>query len=666
MRNPHLAIPRRPGLIVPGSRVRAILEEAQLAQPELTAIGRDILTGREAIPFPAEVIAHLRARVVQALGGAQKQRDRTARATTPIEANVIEAWGNATGDPDSATLCEWLDHGAPLGYHQSIPTNGIFPTVPSETKGPEGQQDLYRSLEGWQNYKSAQEEADDLDALISDYVGRGFCHLSGSMEEATAELGRPPVLNKLGVVVKYNAYGTKKSRIIWDLRESRANQLCNQGERILLPRLLDVAQQAIRVYRSGSTPWLAAVDIRDAFMNIPSGQDKRYTVAARPKPGHEDQMELIIFDTLVFGAGSSPTLWGRYAAWLGRSCASIMPRASTQIYVDDPAFVLAGTLETASEDLTTLLLWFNVVGFPVKLAKAEGGKTISWVGAKLDLNDKDQTVRVTIPQDKVAKIQETTQLFLKRPVVGQKQLRSYAGMLSFVALRPFLASLWAVLGKDTSANDGAGKVSHSGKLVHTRRIKPALRWIEALVKGRPAPLCRTLESLVPEVLAEIVTDASPWGIGGTLKVGGHTLHYFSSSIPEGALSRFKAQTGLSKYNTLWEGLALLVAFRLWLPSLGHGAAVRAKSDNLGVLCMLAKGGAKSPQLNSLAREFALDQALKAYRLHWLEHIPGVTNLEADALSRQTAPNPVAFPEHLKQATRSDVSVGPDFWKVELH
>ena len=286
------------------------------------------------------------------------------------------------------------------------------------------------------------------------------------------------------MVVKYNAYGTKKSRIIWGLRESRANRLRNQGERILLPRLLDVAQQAIRVYRSGSTPWLAAVDIRDAFMNIPSGQDKRYTVAARPKP---DQMELIIFDTLVFGAGSSPTLWGRYAAWLGRSCASIMPRASAQIYVDDPAFVLAGTLETASEDLTTLLLWLmwwdSRSSWPRQTA--EGGKTISWVGAKLGLNDKDQTVRVTIPQDKVTKIQETTQLFLKRPVVGQKQLRSHAGMLSFVAgliphLRPFLASLWAVLGKDTSANDGAGKVSYSGKLVHTRRIKPALRWIEAI------------------------------------------------------------------------------------------------------------------------------------------------------------------------------------------
>ena len=95
--------------------------------------------------------------------------------------------------------------------------------------------------------------------------------------------------------------------------------MCHQGERIILPRLLDVAIQAIRVYRDERIPWLAAVDICDAFMNIPSGPDKRFTVAARPKPGTTGDMEIIIFDTLVFGAGSSPTIWGRYAAWLGRS-----------------------------------------------------------------------------------------------------------------------------------------------------------------------------------------------------------------------------------------------------------------------------------------------------------------------------------------------------------
>ena len=547
------------------------------------------------------------------------------------------------------------------------PTAGIFPTVPKEGSKDIAQQDLCRAIEGWQNYKSAEEESRDLDTLVEDYVQRGFCHIVGSMAQAAQELGGEPVLNKLGVITKFNPQGVKKSRIIWDLKESRANQICHQGERMILLRLLDVAQQAIRVYRDGQQPWLAAVDVKDAFMNVPSGADKRFTVAARPKTQPEEGMEIIVFDTLVFGAGSSPTIWGRFAAWLGRSCAAIVPDASTQIYVDDPIFVLAGGLEQASTDLTTLMLWFAIAGFPVKLSKAEGGKAINWVGARLELDDEANTVTVTIPTDKVGKLKETTDQMLRRPVIGKKQLRSYAGSLSFVAglvthLRPFLSSIWAALGSRVPADDGEGKPRPSGKLVHARRIRPALKWIQALIGGKPAPLSRVLESCQPEVVAEIT---SPWGIGGILKVDGKATKYFTSDIPTEALSKFKAQTGCSKFDTLWEGLALLVAFRHWLPELKHTAAVRARSDNLGVLHMLAKGGAASSQLNVLAREFALDQALRSYRIHWLCHLPGVTNLEADALSRQTVPVAPKFPEHLRSVAQTHVSIGPSFWKVDL-
>lgn len=111
-------------------------------------------------------------------------------------------------------------------------------------------------------------------------------------------------------------------------------------------------------------------------------------------------MEIIIFDALVFGAGSSPTIWGRFAAWLGRACAAILPEAGTQIYVDDPIFVLAGELSQAATDLTALLLWFAVAGFPVKLSKAEGGRAINWVGARLELDDVNATVTVASPQTK--------------------------------------------------------------------------------------------------------------------------------------------------------------------------------------------------------------------------------------------------------------------------
>ena len=60
------------------------------------------------------------------------------------------------------------------------------------------------------------------------------------------ELGQEPILNKLGSVVKYKD-GCKKSRIIWDMKESRANSVCAQGELIILPRLLDVAKAAVNV-----------------------------------------------------------------------------------------------------------------------------------------------------------------------------------------------------------------------------------------------------------------------------------------------------------------------------------------------------------------------------------------------------------------------------------
>lgn len=69
----------------------------------------------------------------------------------------------------------------------------------------------------------------------------------------------------------------------------------------------------------------------------------------------------------------------------------------------------------------------------------------------MEVDDQVGEVTVSIPTDKVEKLQKATSDFLKRPVVGRKQLRSYAGGLSSVAgliphLRPFLATIWAVLG----------------------------------------------------------------------------------------------------------------------------------------------------------------------------------------------------------------------------
>eukprot|EP00435_Cladocopium_sp_Y103_P023242 s2849_g5.t1 len=646
MRNPHISTSRIAGMHARGKVVRAFLQKAQELWPDLRLSALAILQGEEPPEFSTKIIERLRQILVGTLWSRPTERRRTAVADTPIRAEVIEGWQE---DPDSATLASWLDHGAPMGYSENIVDNGIFPTA---------------------NYSSAVEEAEELQKLIGDYTNRGFCHIVDSIEQAEVELGRPPVVNKLGVIVKdkVNDRGEKvrKTRVVWDMRRSGINAICNQSERILLPRLLDLAADVLRHMRGGAEAWLAAIDIKDAFLNVPVAKDRFALTSAIPAPGEEHPSRLVIFNTLVFGAASSPTIWGRFAAWLARTITAVEPNAGVQVYIDDPAFALAGPLHQAADQLTTILLWVAIAGFPVKLSKATGGKT---VGATLHIDDELKQVEVSVPEEKVSKLLQATDAFIKKPVVGSRELRSYAGSLSFVAglvphLRPFLACIWAVLPFDRAAtNDGARSKRHSGRLVHVRRIAPALKWIRALLGGETAPFKRTLQAFFPDLEVTITTDACPFGLGGTLRVSGELVSAFSSDLPGEVLAKFKADRGDSKHTTLWEALALLYACRVWLPAFRGRARVRCKSDSLSLLLMLTKGRAKSSDLSVIAREFALDQAKDRYRLHLLRHIPGITNVEADALSRVFAPFAPELPGSLAEVPRVAVNIGEDFWTV---
>ena len=83
-----------------------------------------------------------------------------------------------------------------------------------------------------------------------------------------------------------------------------------------------------------------------------------------------------MFRVLVFGSASAPTVWGRFAAWLGRSAAAVAPASvRLQVYVDDPLYTVKGTGATAARDLSVALLWALAAGFPLSLGKTTGGST---------------------------------------------------------------------------------------------------------------------------------------------------------------------------------------------------------------------------------------------------------------------------------------------------
>ena len=244
----------------------------------------------------------------------------TARARTPLQAWVFAGWAEYSDDPDADTLTQWLLHGAPLGFDEAITRSGVFPPSTGTRADAPTDAELSREAQGWENWPSASEEAEELSKLVRAAERSGFCRLEVSEEAVRAELG-DVFLNKLGVIVKH-----KKGRIIWDLRESKVNQRCDQAERVILPRLLDAAHDCLHLIREGEDPILVAVDIQDAFHNIPAGADKRYTVAAADVDGVR---HFIIYDVLVFGSRSSPTIWGRFAAFgphsAGRSAGTEEP-----------------------------------------------------------------------------------------------------------------------------------------------------------------------------------------------------------------------------------------------------------------------------------------------------------------------------------------------------
>ena len=218
---------------------------------------------------------------------------------------------------------------------------------------------------------------------------------------------------------------------------------------------------------------------------------------------------------------------------------------------------------------------------------------------------------------------------------------------------------------DGSAKGGSSTSRTAGKLVHTKRIAASLNWVVALLENEHGTLKRTFDPNLEDTGWEVITDACPWGIGGVLYHNKVAKRWFASHLPSELLNKFKASVGDPSFNTLWEAVALLVALRLWLPSTDRRLSTRIKSDNVGALRTLLKLTSPSQAMGVVAREVALDVAAGNYQITELEHVPGVTNVVADALSRMWSPEPLPFPLQIGEECSDPVpDFGSKYWKAE--
>lgn len=194
MRNPKTSLKRLPKSAEIGKAISIFLRDAAM-HPSVQGTVDDLMDARPSEGIAKHLVEECRKLVLHILDFKPGTLPtRSAKASSPINPEVLWAWGQVTDDPDSQTLARWVLEGAPLGFSESIPLNGIFPPVQGQWR-EESAKALIRDIQGWSNYQSAEEEQEALQGLIQEAVDAGFCTIYNSVKQAEVELGRTPLLN---------------------------------------------------------------------------------------------------------------------------------------------------------------------------------------------------------------------------------------------------------------------------------------------------------------------------------------------------------------------------------------------------------------------------------------------------------------------------------------
>jgi hypothetical protein len=410
-----------------------------------------------------------------------------------------------------------------------------------------------------------------------------------------------------------------------------------------MPRLFDAVLRLLALmalyYPSGTVPAVESfvLDFTDAFWQIPllPAEYRFYCAMAQLK----GVRHYIAFLRAAQGSTNGPTLWCRVIALVARLTQSLFSSEEVRLmcYVDDPLAALSGSPERRRVLAATIILVWSALGFQLAFAKGQLDKEVTWIGGTIKCEP--WGVKANVKESIISDICDDLKRFKGLNLIPKKELHSLVGKLSHAAglliiMRPFLEPLWAALSSNEKATGAPANT------IWRKQILQSLVWFEALFLNHPLLIERrfTIAAYLREgTYVEIGTDASPWGMGGWLRVDGRIKEYFACPVTSDDVSMFGIETGTPAGQQVWECLAVLVALDIWRK---HWAEARinlqVRSDNVTALTLLMKMRPGSPQIAIIAREIALHLVEFSFPPDAM-HTPGIAHVLADELSRIHAP-----------------------------
>lgn len=509
LRDPALSIDKVPGWRAVGKRIRATLDSiiakhADQVKEDMATIGTD--TG---IGISENIVLEARSALYAEFGGQNAD-------TTGLQANLVEKLIEAALDPDDC-LPHWMRGNTPLGTETEIPAKGIFP--PPDDVTSEVQHYDWTAEAAFRNYAADEELKQERD--------KGFLEWAKDLNDLKEKYGEIWLFRIAAIVKEKN--GKIKTRLVHDLRRSMVNALVHAPERVVLPRLRDAVDMALRLIANGLIEFLV-LGFKDAFKQLRVGvKERKYLGGAGEIDGEPGYF---VYETVLFRIVCGPLVWGRAAALVMRATAATVPRskAESQCYVDDPITAAVGTPQVRARTLSTIVLLWHVLGLKLAWSKGKLGSIVDKLEATLkvvEINGEHIGVTVAISDEKSEKLRGTVTDMLTHRKQRRKDLRNLAGLLSWVAsvtpvVRPFAQVVWAACASAPAKGESATYVA-------TARIELALTWISEFATKGLTGTPRFFPANRPDAGVTICFDASTTGGGAGLSMPGCTSIAFYCS-----------------------------------------------------------------------------------------------------------------------------------------
>ena len=509
----------------------------------------------------------------------------------------------------------WLGYGYSVHYPDESAEilRGITHGVRIEFTGP---RDVNRRCA---NHPMSDEHRDKVSAIIAADIASG---------KKSGPHVTPPFpfmwCSPIGCVPKK---GTDKVRVIHDLSHGKPESVNDYVTyRVHHLGCLDDALNAIR--RLGPGCYLVKLDVEAAYKQVP----------VDPKDWHLIGFTWLgkyYYDrTLPFGMRSSCRKWDLYATALHYFMQHHLGIRCTVHYVDDFLFVIR-TLDDATSQRDMALRMCAQLGVPMSPKKTEGPVTcLTFLGIEID------TVAMVarLSADRLTQLHELLLVWGDRTTTSLRELQSLTGLLTFVTrvVRPGRVYLHSLI-KQTTAIMRSARVSHAKPISRRARetqhtLWPSVRsdiawWSHSLRGWNGVGLLYELE-WSNAVKLELYTDACLTGYGALCGTRWFQGQWSSDQLA--AAHRFDRAS-----MPYLELLALVLAASTF-GDRWAGRLVLFHCDCQPVVQALAKRCSSQPDMHHLIRELHSIAARSQFDFR-VEHIAGVANESADALSRYMMP-----------------------------